>query len=168
MCLGTYFETIRSIFPDSSINMKLVGFINDTYKVDSIKNMSRQNREISSSKFKITDFEQNMPQGNNWQKLLNDSEYKDQSIEMIKQYILEFVSGILPRTTPFIIISTGNEYYVSPAENQVISGCNHEDSGARLVLHGSKVNTDVVVVVYKDTSCLYFNDMGIFKVEHNK
>ena len=109
-----------------------------------------------------------MPQGNTWQKLLNDSEYKDQSIEMIKQYILEFVFGILPRTTPFIITSTGNEYYVSPAENQVISGCNHEDSGARLVLHGSKVNTDVVVVVYKDTSCLYFNDMGIFKVEHNK
>ena len=93
-----------------------------------------------------------MPQGNNWQKLLNDSEYKDQSIEMIKQYILEFVSGILPRTTPFIIISTGNEYYVSPAENQVISGCNHEDSGTRLALHGSKVDTDVVVVVAcKDT-----------------
>ena len=93
-----------------------------------------------------------MPQGNTWQKLLNDSEYKDQSIEMIKQYILEFVFGILPRTTPFIITSTGNEYYVSPAENQVISGCNHEDSGTRLALHGSKVDTDVVVVVAcKDT-----------------
>ena len=64
---------------------------------------------------------------------------------MIKQYILEFVFGILPRTTPFIITSTGNEYYVSPAENQVISGCNHEDSGTRLALHGSKVDTDVVV-----------------------
>ena len=130
--------------------MKLLGFINGTYKVDSIKNMSRQNREIFSTKFKITGFQQNMPQGNNWQKLLNDSEYKYQSIEMIKQYILEFVFGILPRTTPFIITSTGNEYYVSPAENQVISGCNHEDSGTRLVLHGSKVATDVVVVC-KDT-----------------
>ena len=35
-------------------------------KVDSIKNMIRQKRSLSSSKFNITGFEQNMPQGNNW------------------------------------------------------------------------------------------------------
>ena len=38
-----------------------------------------------------------MPQGNNWQELLNGCEYKDQLIEMIKQYVLEFGSGILAR-----------------------------------------------------------------------
>ena len=32
---------ISSIFPDSSITMKVLEFNNDTYKVDSIKNMTR-------------------------------------------------------------------------------------------------------------------------------
>ena len=50
-------------------------------------------------------FEHKMPQENTWQELLNVSEYKDQLIQMIKQYALEFGSGILPRTVPFNIIS---------------------------------------------------------------
>ena len=45
-----------------------------------------------------------MSQGNNWQELLNNSEYKDQLIEMTKQYVLEFGSGILPRS-PFTIVA---------------------------------------------------------------
>ena len=70
---------------------------------------------------------------------MNDNEYKDQLIEMMKQYILEFDSGILPRSTPFIITSRENEYSILPAENQVTSGCNHENTDTRLVLHVSKV-----------------------------
>ena len=54
--------------------------------------MARQKRGTSSAKFSNTGFEQNMPQGNNWQELLNDSAYKYQLIEMIKQYLLEFGS----------------------------------------------------------------------------
>ena len=101
--------------------MKLLGFINDTYKVDSIKNMTRKKRGTSSTKFNITGFGQNMPQGNNWQEPLNDSEYKDQLLEMIKRYVLEFGSGILPRSTPFIITSKEKEYFISPAGNRVIT-----------------------------------------------
>ena len=101
--------------------MKLLVFINDTYKVDSIKNMTRQKGGTSSTKFNNTDFEQNMPQGNNWQELLNNSEYKDQLIEMIKQYVLEFGSGILPRCTLFIITSREKEYFIWPPRNQVIT-----------------------------------------------
>ena len=101
--------------------MKLLGFINDTYKVGSIKNMKRQERGTSSIKLNITGFEQNMPQGNNWQELLNDSQYKDQLIEMMKQYVLEFGSGILPRSTPFIVTSTEKEYFILPTGNQVIT-----------------------------------------------
>ena len=63
-----------------------MGFINDTYKVDSITNMTRQERGTSFTKFNITCFEKNMPQGDTWQELLNDNECKDQLIEMIKQY----------------------------------------------------------------------------------
>ena len=37
---------IRFIFPVSSITMKLLGFINDTYKVDGIKNMTRQSEVL--------------------------------------------------------------------------------------------------------------------------
>ena len=65
--------------------MKLLGFINDTYKVDSITNMTRQERGTSSTKFNVICFEKNMPQGDTWQELLNDNECKDQLIEMIKQ-----------------------------------------------------------------------------------
>ena len=101
--------------------MKLLGFINDTYKVGSIKNMTRKKRVTSSTKFNITGFGQNMPQGNNWQEPLNDSEYKDQLLEMIKRYVLEFGSGILPRSTPFIITSKEKEYFISPAGNRVIT-----------------------------------------------
>ena len=46
-----------------------------------------------------------MPQGSNRQELLNDSKHKDQLIEMIKQYVRDFGSEILPRSTPFIITS---------------------------------------------------------------
>ena len=52
---------IRSIFADRSITMKLLGIINDKYKVDSIKNMAGQKRGNPSTKFNITSFEQNMP-----------------------------------------------------------------------------------------------------------
>ena len=101
--------------------MKLLVFINDTYKVDSIKNMTRQKGGTSSTKFNNTGFEQNMPQGNNWQELLNDSQYKDQLIEMMKQYVLEFGSGILPRSAPFIVTSIEKEYFISPTGNQAIT-----------------------------------------------
>ena len=121
MHLGTYFQIIRSIFPDSFITMKLLRFINYTYKIDSIKNMARQKRGTSSAKVNITGFEQNMPQDNNWQEFLKDSEYKDPLIEMMRQYVLEFVSGVLPRSSPFIIASRENEYSISPAENR----CRH-------------------------------------------
>ena len=121
MHLGTYLQIIRSIFPDSFITMKLLRFINYTYKIDSIKNMARQKRGTSPAKVNITGFEQNMPQGNNWQEFLKDSEYKDPLIEMMRQYVLEFVSGVLPRSSPFIIASRENEYSISPAENR----CRH-------------------------------------------
>ena len=81
---------------------------------------------------------------------INDNRYKDQLIEMIKQYVLEFVSRILSRSTPFITTAWENEYFISPAENRSISGCNHKDAGTRFVLHSSKVDSDVVVVC-KDT-----------------
>ena len=57
--------------------MKLLGFIKYTYKIDSIKNMTRQKRGTSCNKFDITGFEQNMSQGKSWQELLNISECKD-------------------------------------------------------------------------------------------
>ena len=59
--------------------MKLSGLINDTYKVES----TRIWPDTSSTKFNITGFEQNILLGNTWQELLTDSEYKDQSIEMM-------------------------------------------------------------------------------------
>ena len=112
---------IRFIFPDSSITMKLLGFINDTYKVDSIENMTRQKRGTSSTKFNNTGFEQNMLEGKNWQELLNDSQFKDQLIEITKEYVLEFGTRILPRSTPFVTTSREKEYFISPTENQVIT-----------------------------------------------
>ena len=68
---------IRFIFPDSSITMKLFAFINDTYKADSMKNITRQERGTSSTKFNIPRFEQNMLQSDTWQELLNENECKD-------------------------------------------------------------------------------------------
>ena len=41
--------------------MKLLEFINGTYKVDFIKNMTKHKQGTSSTKFNITGFEQNMP-----------------------------------------------------------------------------------------------------------
>ena len=115
--------------------------------------MARQKRGPSSTNFNITGVEQNKPQGNNWQGLLNNSKYKDQLIEMTKQYVLEFGSGILPRSPPFIITSRQKEYFTSIAENHVISGCNHDNADTRLVLHDSKVDSDIVIVC-KETDLL--------------
>ena len=137
---------IRLIFPDSSITMKLSGLIDDTYNVDSIKNMTRQKRCTSSAKFNFTVLEKNMLQGNPCQELLNDSEYKYQLIEMIMQYVLEFSSGILPRSIPYIITSTENQYFLLPAGNQVLRVFNHEEEDNLLVLHASKVDSDVAIV----------------------
>ena len=38
------------------LDMKLLGFINETYKVDSIKNMTRQKQGTSSTNFNITEY----------------------------------------------------------------------------------------------------------------
>ena len=72
---------------------------------------------------------------------------------MTKKYVLEFGSGILPISTPFVIPFREKEYFISPAGNHVISGCNHKDADTSLVLHGSKVDSDVAVVC-KDTYVL--------------
>ena len=152
---------IRFTFRDSSITMKLLGFIKDTYSVGSIKNMTRQKR-LASFKFNITVFEKNMPQGNTWQELLNASKYKDLFIEMIKQYVLQFSSGILPRSIPFIMTSRKKENFILPTRNQVISPCNHEEADTRLVLHASKENSDVVAVC-KDTDVLILNNWAYLK-----
>ena len=72
---------------------------------------------------------------------------------MTKQYVLEFGSGVLPRSTSFIITSREKEYLISPAENHYISNCNRKDTGTRFVLHGSKVDSDVAIVC-KDTDVL--------------
>ena len=72
---------------------------------------------------------------------------------MIKQYVLEFGSGILPRSIPFAITSREKEYFISPAGNQVISVCNHKETDTGLVLHASKVDSDVAVVC-KDADVL--------------
>lgn len=69
------------------ITMKLLGLINDTYKLYYI--ILRQKRGTSSTMINITGFEQNMPQGNTRQQLLNNNECQDQLIKMIKQYVLE-------------------------------------------------------------------------------
>ena len=131
--------------------MKLFAFINDTYKVDSMKNITRQERGTSSTKFNIPGSEQNMLQGDTWQELLNDNEYKDQLIKSIDA--LEFGSGILPRSILFIITSREKDYFVSPAGNKVVSVFDHEEADSRLVLLASKVDSDVVVVC-KDTDVL--------------
>ena len=65
--------------------------------------------------------------------------------------IPEFYQDLLP----FIITSREKEYFISPAENHVISGCNHKNADIRFVLHGSKVDSDVAVVC-KDTDVLIF------------
>ena len=135
--------------------MKLLGFINDMYKVDGIKNMTRLERGTSSTKLNITGFEQNMPQGDTWKELLNDNEYKDQLIETIKQYVLEFSSGILPRSIFLLLLQVKKIIFISPAGNEVISVCNHEEADTFLVLYPSKVDSDVVVVC-KDTFVLIF------------
>ena len=62
-----------------------------------------------------------MSEGKNWHKLLNDSQCKDQLIEMMIQYVLDFGSGILPRSTPFIVTSIKKEYFILPTGNQVIT-----------------------------------------------
>ena len=54
---------------------------------------------------------------------------------MIILYVLEFGSGILPRSIPFIKTSREKEYFLSFAGNQVLSVCNRKDADNRLVLH---------------------------------
>ena len=75
---------IKFIFPDSPVTMKLLRFINDSYKADSTKNMTRQKRITPSTKFNAAGFQKSILQETPGKKeLLNDSDYKDQFIEMI-------------------------------------------------------------------------------------
>ena len=72
---------------------------------------------------------------------------------MIKQYVLEFGSRILPRSIPSIITSIEKDYFILPAGNEVISVFNHEEVDTCLVLHASKVNSEVNVIC-EDTDVL--------------
>ena len=82
---------------------------------------------------------------------------------MIIQYVLEFGSGILRRSIPFIITSREKEYFVSPAENQVLSVYNHKEADNRLGLHASKIGSDVAIVC-KDTDVLIFMILAYSKL----
>ena len=73
--------------------------------------------------------------------------------KLIKQYTLEFGSGILQRSIHLIITSDEKDYYILPAGNKTVSFCNHEEADTRLVLYASNVDSDVVVVC-KDTDNL--------------
>ena len=66
---------------------------------------------------------------------------------MYRSWVPAFYQDILLS----IITSRENEYLLS--RNQVISGCYHDDTRTRLVLHGSKVVSDVAVV-FKDAYIL--------------
>ena len=59
---------------------------------------------------------------------------------MIKQYVLEFGSEILPRSTPFIINLRKKKFFLFRLQEIKL-------------LHGSKVEADVVVVC-KDTDVI--------------
>ena len=90
---------------------------------------------------------------------------------------MEFASGILPRSVPFIITSREKDYFIQPAGNKGISVCNREGADTRLVLHASKVDSDVVAVC-KDTDVIIlmiwsYSKLNIInnwylKQDHNK
>ena len=87
--------------------------------------MTRQKRGTPSTKFNIKGFDQDMPQGNTWPNLLNVSEFKDQLIEMMKQFVLDFCSRSLPKSVLFIITSGEKIYFISV--------CNQEDADTCLL-----------------------------------
>ena len=72
-----------------------------------------------------------------------ERQWIQRSIDRNDKTVLEFGSRILPRYIPFIITSREKNYFVSPAGNEVITVCNHEEADTCPVLHTSKVDSDV-------------------------
>ena len=70
---------------------------------------------------------------------LNNSECKDQLIKMIKQCVMNFGSGTLSRSIPFIITSREKEYFtfISSAEND--NPCDNESDSEFLIFFLVKI-----------------------------
>ena len=64
---------------------------------------------------------------------MNDSQYKDQLIEMMKEHVLEFGSGILSRSTLRLLLLLQEKQNILFRLQEI------------KLLHGSKVDSDVAV-----------------------
>ena len=62
------------------------------------------------------------------------------------QRLIDWDDKTVHRFIPFIIASRQKEYFISPVGYQVISACNHKVTSTCLILHASKVDSDVVII----------------------
>ena len=136
-----YITTERHVFP------QIIAMVNDTYIPDSVKNLTRIERGLSATNVIVQGVEQNMPQGNKWQELLHSNNFKQQIIELIKDYILKERSSILQlQNISFIITAKNKVYKITNDITENLPDCNHEEADTQLVLRASQSNTDVVIV----------------------
>jgi hypothetical protein len=130
----------------------LVGFINDTYKENSIKGGTRKERGETGPRVRIEGFDQHMLQGNKQQDFLNSGKNKEELLRLILKY-LETREGISLLQHPHVVTAEDKTYFIRDGQFSMLYKCNHEEADTRLVLHASMENNDVVVVS-KDTDVL--------------
>ncbi len=143
---------LQFINPPQDSKAIKVGLINDTYKDNSIKGGTREERGESGVKVQIDGFDQHMLQGSKWQEFLSSGYNKEELLRLILRY-LETTKGMMQLKHPHIFTAGNTTYLLRDGRFSVLHNCNHEEADTRLVLHALLADSDVVVVA-KDTDVL--------------
>ena len=90
--------------------------------------------------------------GQKWQEFLHHRDNKNDLLHMLCEFLkLPESRGTMP--WPVIINNKDHKYGISNDGDEHIFDCNHEEAGAKLILHAILSGTDSVIVC-KDTDVL--------------
>ena len=127
-------KLIKFIEPPPSSEPKLVGMINDTYDINSMKKGTRRSRGTGRIKVSIGGVEQHMLKGLQWKEFLHSSDNKEELLSTLVNYVIS-EDGISFLLYPFIISCKDKTFSIANSNPTLLHQCNHEEADTRLVLH---------------------------------
>ena len=152
---STYNEILNSFYSivkPKGFEELSVEIINDTYLEDSIKNQTRLNRGIKSTRTHVSSLDQKILPASQWNSFFNNIENKADLVNLIAQYFKK--SDITHKlTVPVLVNDTNQPWKIKNSTVNQAFISNQEEADIRIVLHCTFEDA-INVVVSTDTDVL--------------
>ena len=146
---GTYAEwflyVLQCSMPKTDARPQKIAFINDTYRVDSIKAGTRKTRGTSSRRVHLQGFHQKQLQSREWQEFFNNIENKEELIHLATTFFMSEDAKAKIKL-PLVITDKDKTWLIEKNCSSAMFDCNHEEADTRLVLHAALQESTTVVV----------------------